>query len=294
MARLRLILLSAAFLVAGAEPAQACRCPQQPLERYFERAEIVVVGRVTAVKAVETEGGARFEIGVAPQFRPEPTFKGSMDGMVLATPQSSAACGVDVKVGEVYVIFAARSDVAQPQLAWFNTCSGSRRYPSNDPKEGPAFIGIENRHVLLRLFELDQAAKTSSQTPPPEAPPLEGPIAELPAPPISRPAPGEAAGLAKIERRDMAYLDEDWDGRVFSEPKGRRYVTSSLKGRLGREEYPANVTEVRRIGADVWLHVEVFARSPCYDPNERPAQTGWIPAFSARGRLTASTYPGGC
>jgi len=60
-----------------------------------------------------------------------------------------------------------------------------------------------------------------------------GRTAELPAPPVSRPSEGQEAGLHDLTR-SLAFLDADWDGRVFTEPGGTAYTVSALKGELGR------------------------------------------------------------
>ncbi|HYJ78735.1 MAG TPA: hypothetical protein VEW03_03960, partial [Longimicrobiaceae bacterium] len=116
----------------------------------------------------------------------------------------------------------------------------------------------------------------------------------LPAAPAHRPAPGEVRGLEPLRQRAMAFLDADWDGRVFTDPGGLRYTLSQLKGSLPREEYPADVEEVRRVGGVWWLKVALYDRSPCSDPRAAPVHAGWVPAFSAAGRLVAGTSPGGC
>ena len=43
-----------------------------------------------------------------------------------------------------------------------------------------------------------------------------------------------------------------------------------------------------------WLHVRLYAGSPCSGPLTPVAHAGWVPAYSAAGALVAGTYPGGC
>jgi hypothetical protein len=120
-----------------------------------------------------------------------------------------------------------------------------------------------------------------------------GRTGELASAPRSRPARGSAEALEALTRA-LAYLDQDWDGRVFTEPGGRAYTVSGLKGALGREEYPADVLEVREVAGGWWLRVALYAVSGCVDAHAAPVHAGWVPAFSDEGAAVADTWPGGC
>lgn len=429
--------------VAASAGESRCRCAERTLERYFEDAEIVVVARVDEVRAVEGDAdrAARIEVAITPLFNQRRPFKGSVDGVVLATTTNSAACGVPVLVGRQYVIFASRD--AGTGVAWFTTCSGSRSYPVSDRPLDEAYLGVLNNRVVSRLFEL--AGLVEPRTPPEreafhtspacwsgpriyhdgtppkelrdrvaiswvrEAPPDSGgtlspngayeawtlhggpgglrdsaavvlidverperllietrdlpgppeirwvnekilflripwgrivytdllvdvetgaPIYEdgavyggaafeqfreaclgqcpclarpgasgsLPEPPAHRPAPGEESGLEPLAMRSLAYLDDDWDGRVFTVAGGREYTVSEL--RPGAEadivEVPADVLSVEEVDGVWWLEVVLYRDSRCGDSLAPPMHRGWVPAFSPKGRLVASTWPGGC
>jgi hypothetical protein len=97
-----------------------------------------------------------------------------------------------------------------------------------------------------------------------------------------------------LQPDNLAYLDQDWEGRIFTEPGGRRFTISALKGTMGREEYPVTVHEVREVANGYWILVSLYRVSPCSDPNAVPVHRGWVPAFSTAGRLVAGTWPGGC
>jgi hypothetical protein len=97
-----------------------------------------------------------------------------------------------------------------------------------------------------------------------------------------------------LQPDNLAYLDQDWDGRIFTEPGGRRFTISALKGTMGREEYPVTVHEVREVANGYWILVSLYRVSPCSDPKAVPVHRGWVPAFSTAGRLVAGTWPGGC
>lgn len=436
------------LLLALATPASGvrCRCPELSLDRYFLRAEIVVVGRVRTLKRVPPAGGSgaeRIEVVIAPLFRRGP-FKGTLTGVVLATPVGSSSCGVEVTVDRDYLIFASRGDPSNPNLAWFTTCSGSRQYAGGpDVHLFSPYPDLPPNRVLARLAELadstlarsepqgpesafhtspacwrepriyhqgspsrairdririsrdavplrDSGGTVSSNgayrvwTPPPSpgttggasaylliddemprplrlqisgaiAPPavqwvsekllflriawgrvqftdlvfdveLGRPIYEedarfgaeafaqfqsaclgqcpclpvpgsadsLASPPRHRPVPGEQEGLGVVTPDNLGYLDQDWDGRVFTDAGGRRFTVSQLKGSLGREEYPMLLHEVREVDNVYWLRVSLYRVSPCSDPEALPVHRGWVPAFSPRGRFVAGSWPGGC
>ena len=68
--------VAALFLVSLSGAADACRCAQLPIERYWESAEIVLVGRVTAVEprmvdGVQGQCGGKCPPCVPPPFDPE-------------------------------------------------------------------------------------------------------------------------------------------------------------------------------------------------------------------------------
>lgn len=122
-----------------------------------------------------------------------------------------------------------------------------------------------------------------------------GSLFEADEPPVSRPGP-EAPGVESLTglTGSLSYLDGDWDGRVYSEPGGRVSTLSILKTSRERQEHPVEVVEVRDTPGGPWLHVRLYAGSPCSGPPTPVAHAGWVPAYSAAGALVAGTYPGGC
>lgn len=439
-----LLLLGTPVHPAADRPAPGparCRCAQVALEQYFAQGEIVLVGRVRSVRTVAADehGAARLEVTVAPQFNAGAPFKGSLDGITLATATSSAACGVPVQPGQDYVIFAARSDPGNPRLAWFDSCGGSREYPGPTTRDAELFLGLHPRMVVPRLFELSGTVPTLAPVsefhtspacwaepriyhqgtlPPPLqqpvrisrvsalAPDAEGitspnhgytawsmplpgrptvineaiilvdverasllritipsvPTAPLPVwvsekllflrvahgqvqfsdvlvdveagravyteaarfgdaafdqfqlacqgqcpclavpgsadslpePPATAPRPGELPILQRLAPDNLAFLDADWDGRIFSEAGGRRFTMSSLKGATERTEYPIHLRQVEFVNGGWWIRVELYAEEPCNNPDAAVVHAGWVPAFSRAGYLVAGSSPGGC
>lgn len=158
---------------AGAEGATVrCRCPQLPLARYWENADVVLVGTATAVRRVaDASGVERLEVAFTPHFRQGRAFKGSLEGVVFATTTSSASCGLPVQVGETWVVLASLGDPAAPSRAWFDHCSGSRIYDDRPGAGGEeAFLGLPNRRVVPRLFELMAEAADGAPADPGAAP----------------------------------------------------------------------------------------------------------------------------
>jgi hypothetical protein len=108
-------------------------------------------------------------------------------------------------------------------------------------------------------------------------------------PRADEPSPDEAREL--VSR--LAFLDGDWDGRVFTDPGGT-VSTRSAVHRDDGHEYPADVVEARETPGGLWLRVRLFSGNPCEDPDVPVAHEGWIPAYSERGALVVGTWPGGC
>jgi hypothetical protein len=134
-----LVLLAFACWPARAD---ACRCQQQGLEAYYQNADIVFLADIVAVTTVTPEdGGAAFRN--APPRIVE-AFKGAEGIRYVRTPASTAACGIEVRPGGRYWVFAQRRP-GEP-VAWIDSCNGSRT-------AGSGFSGIEADRVAARLRE---------------------------------------------------------------------------------------------------------------------------------------------
>jgi hypothetical protein len=160
------LLLSGLAFASFAASAGACRCAPRSLEQHFDQAEIVLIGTATAVRPASSPEGTRWlEVDFAPQFTAGKPIKGTLDGVVLVTSDTSASCGVAVEVGETYVVFASRAEPGD-RLAWFHTCSGSRIYRGGPrAAEMEPFPGLPIERVVPRLLEL--AGAPASQPPAP-------------------------------------------------------------------------------------------------------------------------------
>ena len=155
----RTVILGA--VLWSALPASACRCRPAALEDYFERADVVLIGRVDRIiESSATEGVA---VEVTPRFREQRPFKGSLDGIILRTPLGSASCGVPIEVGASYVIFAHVE--AASGIGWFDSCSGARPFANDQDVEGEGmgFLGLPDNRVVPRLLELASAHEIESK-----------------------------------------------------------------------------------------------------------------------------------
>jgi hypothetical protein len=164
-----LLLAGVAVLPPGSapgDPAPACRCPERTLERYFAEADLVLVGRIVAARQMPAgpDLGEHIEVRVRSHFRAGGAYKGDITEMVFATPADPASCGVAVKVGEDYVIFATTTLQGNRQIGWFDRCSGSRRYPGANTPGSSLFLGRSARDAVVRLAELADGPADASPT----------------------------------------------------------------------------------------------------------------------------------
>jgi hypothetical protein len=114
---------------------------------------------------------------------------------------------------------------------------------------------------------------------------------------ISAKSAGDFLGHGDLLVGRQAYLNEHWDGYVWTAPvDGMRTGLSPLKRDRdpnAREEYAARVLEARAVGDGVWLKVETV-RGACDGGEPAVVDSGWIPAYGAEGDLVAWLHPRGC
>lgn len=96
----------------------------------------------------------------------------------------------------------------------------------------------------------------------------------------------------------MAYLNEWWDGHLWSEPGGGLRTESPSRLRTsrddGRSEISVTVSESREVNGGLWLHVETHEGTGCGGGGGDPIDQGWIPAYAVNGNLVAGYYSRGC
>jgi hypothetical protein len=111
--------------------------------------------------------------------------------------------------------------------------------------------------------------------------------------------PNEVAALRRLTPDNLGFLDADWDGRVFSDAGGVRFTRYRLHADRStasgtRAEFAVTLREVRHVYGTWWLHVAIYAESPCSNAAAEPVHAGWVPAFARSGHLVLGTWPGGC
>lgn len=137
-----------------AKHADACRCEPLRLESYYSAADIVVLAEIRTVEPGTERDGSEF---TSAEIRVLDTFKGAVRLQHVRTPRSSAACGVPMRSGERYWIFAKQLPGASS--AWIDSCTGSRTVDGG-------FVDLPAEGVAGRLRELAAAdAKAGAPAP---------------------------------------------------------------------------------------------------------------------------------
>ena len=98
--------------------------------------------------------------------------------------------------------------------------------------------------------------------------------------------------LADVLVHGLAFLTDSWDRAVFDEPgahSGKRTIPVTI------ERPNVHVLATAGDAQHLWLRIELLDGGAC-EGSEQPAiaTSGWIPAFSPDGQLTAWHYPRGC
>lgn len=106
---------------------------------------------------------------------------------------------------------------------------------------------------------------------------------------------GTFRSVATLLRESAAYLDSDWDGRLWPSAGGVGEARRSSKKKAGPdEEYAVDVDETREIDGRLWLHVRLYANDPCESGDTSTDEEGWVPAYGKGGALTAWFWSRGC
>ena len=115
---------------------------------------------------------------------------------------------------------------------------------------------------------------------------------------ISAKSVGGFLGLGALLVGAQAYLNENWDGYVWTAPvDGMRTGLSVLKRDRdpnARQEYAARVLEVREVGDGVWLRVETVRAACAGSDPPTVVDSGWVPAYAGNGALAVWFHSRGC
>lgn len=259
-------IAAALLALLAADVAVACRCAPRPLEAYLAEAELAFLAHVDAVRVVPGEPPHRlvdFTMQRAPFKGPETT--------VLATPLSSASCGVPAAAGEIYLVFATRH-APGAALAWFDSCNGTRRLVDGE-RFAPPFEGLTTAEALARLaaaagppaLHLPTAAPGTGAAPQAVLPLPGDPHAqlvgllELPA----LPNPVGSASTPRAPRELALRAQPQADAPVMA----RVDALAALETRESSYEQPAAVVRERR---PQWYRLAL-----------RDGRSGWLAAADA-------------
>lgn len=108
---------------------------------------------------------------------------------------------------------------------------------------------------------------------------------------VRDPSHSEFLPLTRLLTGSLTYLTEEWDGRLATA------AGAPLRGtpRADLSERPVRVIETKRVGAEVWLSLELFDASPCESGSEpRVIGRGWVPEHAPSGEPTVWFYSRGC
>jgi hypothetical protein len=106
---------------------------------------------------------------------------------------------------------------------------------------------------------------------------------------------GSFSAVAELLPSRLAYLNEHWNGELWSAPEaGAGVKRSRLKKEEGEQEYVVDVRETRQTDRGLWLKVALYEHNPCEGGQSDIAEEGWIPAYSSNGQLAAWYYSRGC
>lgn len=125
--------------VLGADPAYACSCIGPVDDAQLQKgADVVFKGKLKSRTGVVDGPGSTGAETVTYAFSVHRTYKGKVRvPQQVTTPNSSATCGVRLKVGATYLVYANRADPANKSKAarqaadrkplQIGLCGGTRR-----------------------------------------------------------------------------------------------------------------------------------------------------------------------
>lgn len=106
---------------------------------------------------------------------------------------------------------------------------------------------------------------------------------------------GPYTSVAALLPSRLTYLNERWNGELWSAPDGQASMHfSQLKKTEGRQEYSAVIRETRETSRGLWLNVALHDRDPCEGGVPEIADEGWVPAYDRHGQLVVWYYSRGC
>jgi len=133
-----------------ATTGRACRCVERPLSAYFGEADVVVLGRLIDARGSDRDLLLDLALSEQPWKRVVgDRSAGSGDVVTVTTDASSSSCGIPLRPGALYVVFA-RSSGRGPRI---DPCGGTRVLPA-DGSTASVFEGVRADSLVARLDAL--------------------------------------------------------------------------------------------------------------------------------------------
>jgi hypothetical protein len=200
-----------------------CRCPEQPLATYYARADEVLIGELVEVEARGTD----YLLEVLIQDRPWKVAETrdiavrAGDTLRYVTSASSSECGLELRVGLPYLIFAPTTASAE-ELPRIHSCDGTRFVSEGGDDRGRGFVDVPGPFVASQLDALSGLEFLARATPdvPDESDPANAALVgllDIPAfehggwifvrgrPDMEAPVLARAESYGDLEAREVAY-----------------------------------------------------------------------------------------
>lgn len=148
---MRYCLLAAYLFMFLIPSAHACRCRPEELLSYFEKADYVFIARIKRSndQSVATTDQITLDYSLSGQV-----YKGDINRLQrLVTPDSSAACGLNVSEETPHLIFA-QEDSTSPGSAIAHSCNGTRPFDISQPDKSVDFPDYSGEQLLKALYNL--------------------------------------------------------------------------------------------------------------------------------------------
>jgi len=111
---------------------------------------------------------------------------------------------------------------------------------------------------------------------------------------IEAAAAGTFHAVADLLVDRLAYLTENWDGYVWPEPGAGHPIEYEPWRKATRKEAAIKVVATQDIGGSLFVQVEILSQDPCTGGEPTTVLAGWVPAYTAAGKLIVWFHSRGC
>ncbi len=101
--------------------------------------------------------------------------------------------------------------------------------------------------------------------------------------------------VAELLPQRLNYLNEHWDGWLWSEPGGSQARQRTIpEWQQKPHETPVVIESTRILDGRLWLKVGFYSGPICAGPEPAVENVGWVPAYATSGHLVAWFFSRGC